>query len=130
MRLALALALLSLGGCSLAGPDIDIDSVRSPDAPGGVVNRTGEAIAPLAVDAETAALIDLASEYTLAEDELVVPAGEAAALPIEGYDDGEDVVVFVFRVRGRTATYAGSLPISADEFERSDAVVTVRRLDP
>ncbi|OZC03822.1 hypothetical protein [Rubricoccus marinus] len=96
-------------------------------ADGRVANQTAEAIHVFAVDAETATLIDIAPEFDIT-DQRVVPPGETAPFDIDGYERGEDIVVFVYRVTDGHATYATTLAASARGFEQNGETVTVRSL--
>ena len=122
------LLLFALSACSLAGPSgADIEAARSPEAEGVIVNRTATDFIPMAMETSLAARIDIATEFEIRDRGAIVSSGEAAALSIGGYEPGADFFVFVFRVRGDRATYAGGLDVDGGAFERDDAVVTVRR---
>ena len=128
MSRALLLLALLASGCSLTGPsNADIEAARSPEADGVIVNRTSASFIPYAMDESNAALFDPASEFTVSDQDLIVASGDARALGITGYEPGETVIVYLFRVRGDVATYAGFQRIDGAEFERDDAVVTVNR---
>ncbi|HIG74717.1 MAG TPA: hypothetical protein EYQ24_09145 [Bacteroidetes bacterium] len=125
----LALALL-LSACALTDPSDEWANVREDSAEGVLVNQTSEAIYALGVDAETATRIDIAPEFTLADDDRdgVVAPGEAGALDVEAYDRGDGVVVFVYRVEADRAAFARSIAIDGEAFVSADGVVTVRQL--
>ncbi len=122
LRLA-PLLLLALAACSLAD-----GWGRLPESADGlVVNKTAESVHVFAVDAETAALIDLNPEFDIT-DQLVVGAGEAAPFEIDGYERGDDIVVFVYRVADGRALYTTAVTASAREFARDDETVTITAL--
>lgn len=114
--------LVALASCSLAGP-----GSIAPEADGTLVNATEATLWPLAVDAETATLIDINPEMEIDPDDAIAP-GESAPLTIQGGAVDEGVVVFVYRVEGTRATFATTLAIDGEAFERADGVVTVREL--
>lgn len=126
-RLFFALALLA-SGCSLAGPsDADIEAARSPEAEGALVNRSSSDVVAMALHADVAAVINIATEFEVTDRSGVIERGEAAPLAVSGYQEGDGFLIYLFRVRGSRATYAGPLTVDADDFERNDRVVTVRR---
>lgn len=114
--------LLVLVGCSFEG-----SGLFPAGADGRILNETPEAIHVFAVDAETATLIDIAPEFDIT-DQSVVASGDSAPFEIDGYEPGEDIVVFVYRVAESRATYATTVTASAAEFARNDETVTVRSL--
>ena len=121
------LAALLLPACSLSGPDVE--TVRSPDAEGVVVNKTRAPFLAWGLDARSAARADIAPEIavTHANRDAVVPSGEAAPLVIDEYAPGQPFVVFLYRVRGDVATYEGLKKVESRDFEQDGRVVRVRR---
>lgn len=127
MHRLLALALL-LPACALTDSSDEWAHVREAGAEAVLVNLTTDAIYALAVDAETATRLDIAPEFTLADDDGVVAPGGAGALDVEAYDRGDGVVVFVYRVEADRAAFARSIAIDGEAFAAADGVVTVRQL--
>ena len=125
LRLLLLTALLA-SGCSLASSDApNTESAATPEAEGLLVNRTSAALVPLAFDQDMAAVIRLAGAFEITDRESIIARGEAGPLAIDGYREGEDFVVYLFRVEGDRARIEGGVNVDGKAFERDDRVLVV-----
>ena len=120
------LLLLVLAACSYA--DLDSEEGLSSATGGTVLNETSAPVFWFALGAEAATLVDPSPEVLITDanrDDVLAP-GASADLVVEEYREGEDFVLFLYRVEkgGDLATFAQVQRVDAAEYERT-RVVTI-----
>lgn len=111
----LVLAVLLPAACYSAGPGADRVVVR---------NDADASIVVLAFDVETAARVDLAPELVVEQHpgRVVAPGGERTLGPEDiegGLGRDDDLVLFLYEVKGTRAMFRGSLSVPWAALEQS-----------